>query len=317
MRFFKKHSIIILLIILISENNSVYASIKSSIIAKVGNEIVTSFELENKIKTILFFSNQEVNQKNIDQVKGQALKSLIDTKLMTEELKKYDFDIQNTSSNQYLKDLSSKMNLSNEELIELFKIKKIDFQSYVEEIKVNLTWQQFIYQLYSSKVSIDENQIASELNKIIKEKKTLVEYKLAEIEIDILDEKKKDDVIKNIKQNIKKNGFENTAKKFSISNTALNGGNLGWVSSAVLSDNILNELEKLNIEEVTNPIITFDKVLFLKLIQKKSVSNIENVDLEKMKKSLIRSTSNQIFDMHSKNHLSKKKNLTVIKIVNE
>ena len=37
-----------------------YASIKSNIIAKVGNEIITSFELENKIKTTLLLSNREL-----------------------------------------------------------------------------------------------------------------------------------------------------------------------------------------------------------------------------------------------------------------
>ena len=47
-----------------------YASIKSNIIAKVGNEIITSFELENKIKTTLLLSNRELSQSNIDQVKN-------------------------------------------------------------------------------------------------------------------------------------------------------------------------------------------------------------------------------------------------------
>ena len=110
----------------------------------------------------MFFSNREVNQENIDQVKGQALKSLVDTKLMRDELKKYDFNFKNTDVKKYLEDISYKMNISNQELIKLFEIKKIDFEKYVEEIKINLTWQQFIYQLYSAKVSIDEDQISNE-----------------------------------------------------------------------------------------------------------------------------------------------------------
>ena len=50
-----------------------YVSIKSNIIAKVGNEIITSFELENKIKTTLLLSNRELSQSNIDQVKTTLL----------------------------------------------------------------------------------------------------------------------------------------------------------------------------------------------------------------------------------------------------
>ena len=317
MKFLHKKTILILFIFFISKSNIVYASIKNSIIAKVGNEIITSFELENKIKTILFFSNQELNQNNVNQVKAQALQSLINSKLMIEELKKYNFNIQNVKTDQYLDDITSKMNLSNAELANLFEIKKIDFATYNEEIKINLTWQQFIYQLYSPKVSIDENQITSELNKVISERKTLEQYNLAEIEVDILDEKKENILIREIKLNIENEGFENTAKKYSISNTALSGGNLGWVNSASLSDAILNELNKLSIGEVTEPMKTLDKILFLKLIEKKEISNLENIDLVKLKKSLVTSASNQIFHMHSKSNLSKKKNLTVIKIINE
>ena len=207
----KKKLILIVFIIIFSLNNFVFAAIKSNIIAKVGNEIITSFELENKIKTLLFFSNREVNQENIDQVKGQALKSLVDTKLMRDELKKYDFNFKNTDVKKYLEDISYKMNISNQELIKLFEIKKIDFEKYVEEIKINLTWQQFIYQLYSAKVSIDEDQISNELNQVIQNRKIIEEYKLAEIEIDILD-KKTNNLVEEIKTNISNNGFEETAK---------------------------------------------------------------------------------------------------------
>ena len=53
------------------------------------------------------------------------------------------------------------------------------------------------------------------------------------------------------------------------------------------------------------------------MINKRKVSSSEDVDLEKLKNNLINSKTNQMFDMHSKNHLSKKRNLTIIKFTNE
>ena len=44
--------------------NSSFSSIKNNIIAKVGDEIITSFDLENKIKITLILANQEINQEN-------------------------------------------------------------------------------------------------------------------------------------------------------------------------------------------------------------------------------------------------------------
>ena len=55
---------------------------------KIENEIVTQYQLENKIKTLLFFSNQNLNQENINNTKNQALVSLINLNLKKHEIKK-------------------------------------------------------------------------------------------------------------------------------------------------------------------------------------------------------------------------------------
>ena len=45
-------------------------SIENKIIAKVNNEIITSYDLKNKIKTTLILSNEIINQDNIDEQKS-------------------------------------------------------------------------------------------------------------------------------------------------------------------------------------------------------------------------------------------------------
>ena len=46
-------------------NKSVNAKFKNDIIVKIENEIITNFEIKNKILSTLILSNQEINQKNI------------------------------------------------------------------------------------------------------------------------------------------------------------------------------------------------------------------------------------------------------------
>ena len=64
-------------------------SIENKIIVKLDNQIITSLELKNKIRTNLILSNQEINQKNIDKVKSIALNALINFKIKEFEIKKY------------------------------------------------------------------------------------------------------------------------------------------------------------------------------------------------------------------------------------
>ena len=48
-------------------------AIKNKIIVKIDNNIITDYELKNKLKTSLILSNQEINQINIDKNKRRAL----------------------------------------------------------------------------------------------------------------------------------------------------------------------------------------------------------------------------------------------------
>jgi len=68
------------LLFLTIEVNLIAAS-KNKIVARVENQIISSYELKNKIKIILFLTNQELNQENINFTKNKALKQLIDYKL--------------------------------------------------------------------------------------------------------------------------------------------------------------------------------------------------------------------------------------------
>ena len=67
----------------------VNASISSKIIANIGNEIITSYELKNKIKIVLFLTDQERTQANVNKAKKNSLNSLINYKLKKQEVKKF------------------------------------------------------------------------------------------------------------------------------------------------------------------------------------------------------------------------------------
>ena len=66
------------------------ANLSNRIILKIENEIVTSYEIKNKILNSLILTNQEVNQKNINKLKKTSIESLIQLKLKRIELSKHN-----------------------------------------------------------------------------------------------------------------------------------------------------------------------------------------------------------------------------------
>lgn len=312
-----KYYIIILSIILF-KMTAVNSALNNKIIAKVGNDIITSYELENKIRTMLFLSKTEINQININKIKKKALNELINLKLKKDEIKKFKTNISNERIDDYVSKISNNQKTTNLDLKEAMAENSISFELFYEDIKINLSWQNLIYELNKKKINIDENKIVKELNEIILKKKDLKEYELAEITIDLAENFQKiEEIIKEVKNYINETSFEEAALRYSESSSAMNGGNIGWINSSALSNNLKGILGKMKVGEISDAINNVDKVIFIKILNKRSVKINVKDEAEKIKTSLINQRTNELLNLYSNNHLSKKRNNTVINLFNE
>ena len=86
MKFKLSNFCIILSLFLINAKN-VNSEINSKIIATVDNQIITSYELKNKIRTNIILNNEEMSQENINKLKSVSLKNLINFRLKKELIK--------------------------------------------------------------------------------------------------------------------------------------------------------------------------------------------------------------------------------------
>lgn len=292
---------------------SLNSAISNKIIVKVGSEIITQLELENKINTTLALSKQEINQENINKIKNQTLKTLIDLKLKKNEIEKFKLEVNQLAINDHLSKISKSLNVDINNLKDFFNFNKINYEYFVEEIEIEFLWRRLIFELYGSKMNIDESEIEAELKLIKNSKQEIVEFKLAEIEIN-LKENSDPEFIKMIKRNIKKEGFTLTASKFSISNTALNGGEIGWVNSETLNNNLRNKIIHLEKDMVSEAIINADSLFFFKVLDKRRKQLSGKIDYNEYKKKLINKKKNDLLNLYSSSYLSKKKSNTLIDI---
>ena len=104
---------------------------------------------------------------------------------------------------------------------------------------------------------------------------------------------------------IKVNNFKTAATKFSISNTSNKGGEIGWVKETLLSENLINILKKMNINDVTKPIRYPSGYLILKINDKKKLQR--NLNMEDELNELIRYERNKQLNQFSLMHYKKLK----------
>ena len=285
------------------------ASNNFKIIVKVGNEIITSYELENKIKISLFLAEEKLNQNNVNQLKKFSLEALINTKLKKEEIKKYNYKKGNEErTSNYFKNIAKKFNTNTENLKKIFLANNLDYNLFYEDIKTEFIWQNLIHEIYSKKIILDEQEIANELNKVILKQKSIIEYNLSEIETKIL---QKDELL-NLTEYINNFIFQKAAQKYSISSTSLDGGNVGWVNSESLSNSMLQLLQNLKIGQYSKPIKKDNSFFIFFLNDKRKISNFDKKNLDELKKKIINTKTNDLLNLYSNNHLSIKRNNTLI-----
>ena len=310
----KKKYLLLILLIFFFKISYTNASIQNKIIATVNNEIITSYELKNKIMTFLILNKVEVNQENINNYKNQSLKTLINMKIRKNELVKYNLLYGEIDTSRFIEQQSKKYNFTIEEFKKEFLNNNLSYDLYLQEIQLELGWQQLILQLYGNKIIVDEYEIDEELKKIIDTQKEMIEYRLSEIEVQVNDNEKITDLVEEIQNQIIKDGFKNTAIKYSTSSTALEGGEIGWVNSESLSNKMLNAISNMKLKEVSKPMMHNNSILFIKLEEIKKVDALKINSIE-TKKKIIDQKKNELLNLFSNSHLSKIRNNASIELI--
>ena len=195
-------------------------------------------------------------------------------------------------------------------LKKIFKENKINYDVLVEKFKIELLWNTLIYSLYKNQITINsvelENEIKSKL--LNKEDK---QYKLSEIEISAKGNSQ--DSFNKIYETIKKEGFYQAVKKFSISSSNLDKGNIGWFNENSLSKVYFDQIKKLKKGEVSKPIRTMESFVILKVEDIRLQDN-SNLDVDKLKDSIISRKKEEKLNLFSRSHFSKLENSAFIKL---
>ena len=275
-------------------NFTVFGFSKSVFISvMINDKIITNLDIEKESEYLKIF-NPNLNNLEKKKILDLAKNSLINEIIKKAEInKKINFNDENPFVDDYLKNIYTRLNYTNEKEFEIFlKEKKIySLNEIKEKIKIEVLWNELIYLKYNNLVKIDKTKISSKINKLSNETKT--EYLLSEI---VFEKKKEDELqslINKINLSIKEIGFNNTANIYSISDSAKFGGKIGWISQSNLSEQIFNKLNEKSKGDFTDIINIGNNYLILKIEDIKEIT-IEIDKNEETKKMINFETNKQL-----------------------
>ncbi len=278
-------------------------SIETKIIYNIQNEIITNTDIKNEFKYLIALNNslKELDKEKILNISSE---SIIREKIKKIEISKNfkEIKLNEEYSELLLKNIYSRLNLRS---INEFTIYLKEYDLTINDVKKKITidalWNELILKKYNSKVTINESAIKKEILK--NSKIQLKEYQLSEIIFEVATKDEIEGKYNEVVKSIKEIGFENSAASYSFSETAKIGGNIGWVNENSLNNKIKKNISKLQIGEVTKPIILSNGILLLKLI---NIRNLENtIDIENELKKAINYERNRQLNQYSKIYYNK------------
>ena len=285
-------------------------TIENKIILKIDNEIITTLDVYKEITNIKFF-NRNLNNLSDEEIYQISIQSLIKYEIKKNEISK-KFKIVEIQNKDYLDQLIEKtfkdlgfQNLQNfkNELIK----REISFENFEEKLKIEILWNQLIFSTYYNKLVIDEEKLKKQINNI---DKTVKSFNLNEIIFNVESIEEIETKYNLILNDIQKLGFEGAALKHSISNSSINGGNLGWIDEKNIGKQILDQINKINIKSITKPIRISSGFLILQKFDEREIQ--KNLDSEEELKKLIDYEKNQQLNNYSNLYYNKiKKNIKI------
>lgn len=305
----KKKLLVIFFLLINTEQLS--SQIDNSIIITVGNYPITRLDLEKEMKIITVLSKIRINEENKKQVKDLAVQSLVKRSIKKSEIerlkitqfnkKDVDFQISNISKN---------LGLDKEDFKIFLQQNNIKYEDISERFEIDLKWNSAIFKLYKNKITLNTIEIEDKINSEVEKVKLSKSVLLSEIQVNVSSENL-ENTTKNVLSEIKEVGFDKAAIKLSISNSAKEGGNIGWINENKLSMTIYEGIKNLKKGEISKPIILEETmIIILKKDEKNNSFNLENI-----KNNIVKQEKMKKLEMFSNSHysdLEKKTNINFL-----
>ena len=311
MYFSKKLNILLFVLLFILLNTKSLIAFENKILFKVDNEIITSIDIYEEIQFLKTF-NPELENLEEKELFEISKNSILRDKIKKIEIMNFvkELKVDDKFLIQLIKNKYSKVGVNSLENFENYlKNNNLNIKNFKEKLYIEIIWNDLIFQKFKNKVVIDKEKIKSEILQN-PQKESQSEFLLSEIVFDANSKIDFQNKYEKILLDIKNVGFKKTAIIHSNSDTATNGGLIGWVKEDNLNHNIKEIISKLRQGQFSKPIRTSSGFIIIKIEDRKEYES--KFDLNEKVQEVIKFKTNEQLDQFSSMYFNKlKKDLMV------
>ena len=273
-----KNKFTALIFIALMTFNSAEAREVEGIAAIVNDEVISKFDVDQRVNLFLVTSGIERTPQNIDGLRRQVLRTLIQEKLQLQEARDSEIEISRAEINAAMQDMASGTNRSLDEVEKFLKENNVHIRTMEDQIEAELAWNRFVRGRFGGQVSIGELEIDETLERA---EAAMNQDRVNISEILLLANNQLDgqrliseaaQIVQQLRAGI---NFGAVARQFSAASSSASGGNLGWIPVNQLDENIVPIIENMAAGDISDPIETSAGIYIVQLNSKQQSGGID------------------------------------------
>jgi peptidyl-prolyl cis-trans isomerase SurA len=265
------------------------AGISESVAAVVNDDIISTYDLGQRMRLLIATSGVQPTQENLPQFQREALISLVDERLQFQELRrvekeqKIDILADDQEVNEEIDGMAQQNNMTRDQFLGYLASRGIGADTLKQQLRAQISWARWIRGRYGSRLRIGEDQIAATQARMAAQA-AKAQYNIGEVLIDASRVGGMDQAMRGAQQLITQMQqgapFPAVARQFSALPTAANGGDAGWVNTTEVPPEVAPVLEQMRPGQLSQPIPVRDGVYIIYLRDKRAGGGATLVNLK-------------------------------------
>ncbi len=227
------------------------------IVAVVNGDVITRADVDNRARLFAVSSGQPIAPDALEKLRPQITRELIDDKLRTQEIQHRKIIVPDIDVAHAIGDIEQRNGLPPGGLRAKLSAQGVSFSTLIGQIRGQLGWTRVLRQELAERGRIGDREI-NEQEKLLKAQQGQPQYRMGEIFVAAEDpahardaRRFADTVITELRAGAP---FGIVAAEFSQSQTALQGGDAGWMRPDQLDPQVAALVSQMPVGAISNPI---------------------------------------------------------------
>ena len=225
--------------------------------AVVDGRPITNIDVNNRARLFALSSGLTVSPEVLARLRPQILRQLIDERLRMQAVEKAHIVVPDKAIADAIAEIETRNGMKPGALRERLQRSGVAFTTLVDQVRTQLGWTQLLRQTLGARATISDAEVAAR-QRLLAQQTGQPEYHVGEIFIAIESAADRADAERFARTVIGElhagAPFAVTAAQFSQSQTALAGGDLGWVRANQLDPAVAQVVAEMPVGAVSNPI---------------------------------------------------------------